>query len=223
MKPASATPSPAERVGVEPPWWRRLQLLWRLHFGMPATVGLAVLVVCLPLLLNAWDERAESRAANRQLPLRGNPALSPSGDPAFARLEPTGAQLQVPGLPPIPTDGPGALVRPRASALMLEALPPSGQRGADLGYLVATARSTGLIVVQSDYGMETSRLPGLARLRVDLALRGTDAQLLQLLMKAHEQFPNLAVDSIEWFPAGPSAGRANIGIHLVQFYRASPN
>jgi hypothetical protein len=204
------------QAGGETPVWHRLQLLWRLHFGMPATVSLAVLAVSLPFVFNAWDELQELRTTHRPLlPLRsslGQPL--PANDPTLA--DPTLVQ------PPGPPLDPSAPPSQRAEAVLLEVLPLSMQRGADLGYLIATARGIGLTVVQFDYGMVASRLAGLAQLRVELSLRGTDAELQQLLVKAHEQFPNLAVESIQWLPTGNAAGRANLALRVVQFYRAPP-
>jgi hypothetical protein len=184
---------------------------------MPATVSLAVLAISLPFVFNAWDELQELRATQRPLlPLHGSlgqPLPADETSPADPRLGPQTTPQADPSAPP----------SQRAEAVLLEVLPLSMQRGADLGYLIATARGIGLTVVQSDYGMVASRLAGLAQLRVELSMRGTDAELQQLLVKAHEQFPNLAVESIQWLPAGSAVGRANVALRVVQFYRAPPS
>ncbi|MEY4747868.1 MAG: hypothetical protein RIQ60_82 [Pseudomonadota bacterium] len=199
-------------VGSETPIWHRIHLLWRLHFGMPATVGLAVLTMSLPLVFSAWDELQDVRATHRPLPLRTS-----LGQP-LAGMDPPRADVTavLPGA--VQVGSPSQ----RAEAMLLEVLPQSQQRGADLGYLIATARGIGLSVVQFDYGMVASRLTGLALLRVELSLRGTDAELQQLLVKAYEQFPNLAVESVQWLPTGNAAGRANMALRVVQYYRAPP-
>jgi hypothetical protein len=212
-----------DRLGTDQPLWRRLQLMWRLHFGLPATLGLAVLAVGGPVLYNSRDELLDLRsgASGQIQPAAGMPA-SPAASIAFRSLEP-------PATAPVPVPVPASAAPQVAAAttrslqnLINELLPPSSQRGADLGSLLGVARGAGLSVVQSDYTFEASQLPGLARLRVDLALRGSDGQLQRMLALAQEQFPNLAVDAIEWLPGATKPGRANIGLHVVQFYRAVP-
>jgi hypothetical protein len=214
-----------DRLGTDQPLWRRLQLMWRLHFGLPATLGLAVLAVGGPVLYNSRDELLDLRGggSGQTQPTAGMPA-SPAASIAFRSLEPpAAAPVTLPVPVPVPAAPPLAAGTTQSlQTLINELLPPSSQRGADLGTLLGVARGTGLTVVQSDYMFEASQLPGLARLRVDLALRGSDAQLQRMLALAQEQFPNLAVDAIEWLPGAAKPGRANIGLHVVQFYRAVP-
>jgi hypothetical protein len=216
MRPTSPD---IDRLGADQPLWRRLQLMWRLHFGLPATLGLAVLAVGGPVLFNSWDELRDLRGggSGQTQPAAGMPA-SPAASIAFQNLGPAAPA-------PVPASAPtqvGAGSTPSLQTQIAERLPPSSQRGTDVDPLLGVARGAGLTVVQSDFTFETSQVPGLARLRVDLALRGSDAQLQRMLAVAQEQFPNLAVDAIEWLPGAAKPGRANIGLHLVQFYRAVP-
>jgi hypothetical protein len=171
------------------------------------------------VLYSSWDELRDLRGSGHQSqPVSGMPA-SPVASAAFRSLG-AAAPAPVPASVPTPASSAG---RQSLQTLINELLPPGSQRGSDLRMLLGVAAGAGLTVVQSDYALETSQLPGLARLRVDLALRGSDAQLQRLLAQAQDQFPNLAIESIEWLPGAGKPGRANIGIHLVQFYRAVPS
>jgi hypothetical protein len=275
---------------LHPSWWQRLQLLWRLHLGLPAALGLVILVVSLPLvadrlvqyrrLQQAWatarppaelamplpPERSGSASlatspagppAGVGVPTAAAAASSTVGTPSATGPATTGATapaaqastLQATEARPaiahaLPTNTPPppattAYPRPPAAepappslgarqlARLIEALPPGSQRGADLGQLLAAVRTAGLSVQQADYALESSRIAGLARLKVDLQLQGTPAQLQQLLRLMQDRFTNLAIDVVELPAAGvrasgsaAAAAPASVLLHTVQFYRA---
>ncbi|MFM2118862.1 MAG: Type secretion system protein subtype b [Pseudomonadota bacterium] len=222
---------PASEAAAPTTWWRRLALLWRLHFGMPAAVGLAVLLICLPLLLRALEELREVRAEPQATPLRragvsGSPVTPPgigtaaAGSASAAMATASGASASSPPGAAVAAASASVSVAQNLEALMLEVLPSGQRRGADLGELMRLARQAELTILQSDYGMEAARQPGLVRLRVDLVMRGSDGQLQQFLTRAQEQFPNLAVDGIQW--QAQRQGRPTISLQLLQFYRAVP-
>jgi hypothetical protein len=209
---------------IDPTAWRRWQLMWRLHFGTPAALALTVWVICIPLAISAVDKLAATRAASHPgAPDAAASAHSPGQtDQAQAQAQSQRVAAASAGVSRVGTGANSALAAALAAgdARLIEALPATPQRSADLGVLISTASDAGLLLAPPDYALENGSLPRLARLRVDLPLRGTAAQLAHFLTLLDAQLPNSLLESLVIQPASPGSPlRVNAHLNLLLFYR----
>lgn len=206
---------------IAPSAWMRWRLIWRVHYGTPAALALMLWAISVPLAVTVIDRYAVQRAAMAAHAkdsawatsdgLRGKASVAADATPS------------APHTASLATSASTALATALAAgdAQLIEALPSTAQRGADLGTLVAAARHAGLVASQADYALETGTIPGLARLRVDLPVRGSDAQLTRFMAMLDAQLPNAVVESLVMAPAGPrQPQRLAAHLNLVLFYRA---
>ncbi|MBK6853749.1 MAG: hypothetical protein IPG93_19745 [Burkholderiales bacterium] len=216
---------------VSPSTWMRWRLIWRVHYGTPAALALILWIISVPLAITVYDRYTVQRAA------KAAPAADPSAATPGGSANPGGVTTGVAPLAQASSAAPAPAVAPASSALpaatalaaalaagdaaLIEALPTTAQRGADLGALITAARNAGLAPSQADYALETGAIRGLARLRVDLPVRGSGAQLARFMTMLDAQLPNAVVESLDMTPAGPRQPlRSDAHLHLVLFYRA---
>ncbi|MEY2685958.1 MAG: hypothetical protein RL375_156 [Pseudomonadota bacterium] len=211
----------ADQPRIGPTTWMRWRLLWRIHYGAPAAIALILWAIAIPLAITVVSRHTAQRAG----------VVDHEPDTLTARSVATqGTGQSASGTRP-PSASPAAS-GPLAStalatalaagdALLIQALPTTAQRGADLGALVAAARNAGLVPAQADYALETGAISGLARLRIDLPVRGSDSQLARFMTMLDAQLPNAVVESLVMTTTGPRPSlRINAHLHLVLYYRA---
>jgi hypothetical protein len=210
--------SDGRRVGTTT--WQRWQLLWRLNFGTPAALALTLWVICIPLAISAVDKLAAGRSVGRMGPAEAAAsarASAPASQGQAQRVAAASAAVSHAGTGP---NSALAAALAAGDAELIDALPATPQRSADLGVLISTATDAGLQPAQPDYAFENGNLPRLARLRVDLPVRGTDAQLAHFLTLLDAQLPNALLESLVIQPASQgSPGRVTAHLKLLLFYR----
>jgi hypothetical protein len=200
---------------TSPSTWMRWRLLWRVHYGAPAALALVLWAVSLPLAVLVVERHKALHAADQD----GGKATAAPGD--LNRRRGSAATGTASASAATPSSNALAAALAAGDALLIEALPSTAQRGADLGALIAAARNAGLVPSQADYALETGTISGLARLRVDLPVRGSDAQLTRFMAMLDAQLPNAVVESLVLAPAGTrQAPRTSAHLNLVLFYRA---
>jgi hypothetical protein len=207
-----------QRLGASA--WMRWRLIWRVHYGAPAALALMLWAVSVPLALMNVDRIKPHRNGTAD---RDIGAASASHDGLHGQLSAASSALPASHSASSTTPASTALAAALAAgdAMLIQALPSTAQRGADLGALVTAARNAGLLPSQADYALETGTISGLARLRVDLPLRGSDAQLTRFMAMLDAQLPNAVVESLALVPAGTRQPmRVNAHLHLVLYYRA---
>jgi hypothetical protein len=211
--------SDGQRIG--PSTWMRWRLIWRVHYGRPAALALLLWAVSVPMVIFGVDRYTANRAALADHRAGGAAAASggshdKAGPAASVATSEAGAASSA-------TQASTALAAALAAgdAQLIKALPSTAQRGADLGALISAARNSGLVPSQADYALETGTIAGLARLRVDLPVRGRNAQLTRFMVMLDAQLPNAVVESLVVAPAGPRhSSHITAHLHLVLFYRA---
>jgi hypothetical protein len=206
---------------IGPSTWMRWRLIWRVHYGRPAALALLLWAVSVPMAVVGVDRYTAHRAALSDHGTGSATAASggshdQAGTPASAATSTSSAAASA-----MQASTALAAALAAGDAQLIKALPSTAQRGADLGALISAARNAGLVPSQADYALETGTILGLARLRVDLPVRGSDAQLTRFMAMLDAQLPNGVVESLVVAPAGPRhSSRITANLHLVLFYRA---
>jgi hypothetical protein len=155
---------------------RPLAVIWRLKLGRPGLIGLLGLGVAAYCAW-VWGPRLEHERAALQA--RATVAATQPA-PAVRR---TVAQL---------------------GASVLDALPPSSQRGSDLSRLIEISRRTEVELTRGDYtieklnaGNDRNGADGVTQWRLQLPVRGSYAQLRRFVAELLNGLPHAALDGLQ--------------------------
>jgi Tfp pilus assembly protein PilO len=170
--------------------------LWGTHLGVPAWVAVGLIVIAL--LLQFQVRPAQERARAALVLQRAQVEQAASAQRAASATGQTAARDP-----------------------MSQALPEVGQRGQDVGMLLATAKRNRLTVERADYTVESVAGAPLSRLHANLPVSGSYADLRMFIAEVLNAMPNATLESLQLERADTRSPQLQATLRVVLFYRTA--
>ncbi len=173
------------------PWRHSFVLAWRLHLGLPAATGLALLAGLLLVQGWLWPALREQQAQLSLRQQRESVALASAHSTSQSAREP----------------------------LDVKDLPATARRGRDLEQLVTAAGRHGLTLERADYSSGATAADGVTRVEATLPLTGSYGSVRQFVATVLNEMPHSGLESLQIERPNAQSNQVQAMARVVFFYR----